>query len=44
MFVSAILGSIALIANTQGKFFGVLVVATIFFGFILWLNSFSKQN
>ncbi|MBI3485596.1 undecaprenyl/decaprenyl-phosphate alpha-N-acetylglucosaminyl 1-phosphate transferase [Candidatus Daviesbacteria bacterium] len=42
--VSAILGSIALIVDTESKFFGVLVVAVIFIGFILALNSFYDRR
>lgn len=37
---SAILGAIALIVDTQSKMFALLLVAIIFFGFVLWLNSF----
>lgn len=38
--VSAILGTVALIVDTQSKFFVALGVATLFCVFILWLNSF----
>lgn len=43
---SAILGAIAIFVDTQSKIFALIVVSTIFVGFILWLNSFgdlSKQ-
>lgn len=43
---SVILGAIALFVDTQSKIFALIVVSTIFVGFILWLNSFgdlSKQ-
>ncbi len=39
IFVSVILGGVALFVSSQGKFFGVLVVAIVFFMFILWVNS-----
>ncbi len=38
--LSAILGLVSLIVDTQSKFFALVAVATIFVGFILWLNSF----
>ncbi len=41
IFVSVILGGVALFVSSQSKFFGVLVVAVIFLGFILWVNSLS---
>ncbi len=41
---SAILGLIAVLVDTQSKFFIVLLVATIFFAFILWLNSFGDLS
>ncbi|MDO8498505.1 MAG: MraY family glycosyltransferase [bacterium] len=37
---SAILGAVALLIDTESKFFVILLVAAIFCGFILWLNSF----
>lgn len=43
---SAILGLIALFVDTASKVFAATFVAIVFFGFILWLNSFgglSKQ-
>ncbi len=43
---SVILGAIALFVDTQSKIFALIIVSTIFVGFILWLNSFgglSKQ-
>lgn len=43
---SAILGGVALLVDTGSKLFVILLLAVLFFGFILWLNSFgalSKQ-
>ena len=45
IFISAILGTIALIIDSQSKFFGVLVVGIFFLGFILVINSLvSRKN
>lgn len=44
IFISAILGTIALLVNSQSKFFGVLIIAIIFLGFILTINSFFNQK
>lgn len=44
IFVSAILGGVALFVNSQSKFFGVLVVGVVFLGFILWVNSLSLNK
>ncbi len=44
IFVSLVLGVVALLVNSQSKFFGVLVVAVIFSGFVLWLNSLSPKK
>lgn len=44
ILVSAILGTVAIIVDTRGKFFGVLVVAAIFIGFILFINSFKYKK
>ncbi len=41
---SAILGVIAVVVDTQSKFFFALGVATIFFAFILWINSFGDLS
>lgn len=37
--MSAILGAVALVLNTGSKLFTMIFVATLFFGFILWINS-----
>lgn len=44
MLGSAILGAIAVLVDTQSKVFAVAAVATIFAGFILWLNSFGDLS
>lgn len=41
---SAILGSVALLADTESKFFATAAVALIFFAFVLWLNSFGDLS
>lgn len=41
---SAILGLIAVFLETTSKFFALLVVASIFTAFILWLNSFGTLS
>lgn len=40
---SAILGTVALLVDTTSKLFGLTIVAIIFIGFILWLNSFGDS-
>lgn len=40
ILVSAILGAVALLVNTESKLFALLLVAVGFFSLILWLNSF----
>lgn len=44
ILVSVMLGSVALLANTEAKLFAVTVVAVIFIGFILWLNFFGDYS
>ncbi len=41
---SAMLGSVALLTNTESKLFTVLIVATLFLGFVLWINSFGELS
>lgn len=41
---SAILGAVALLINTESKLFAGLVVAAVFTGFILWINSFGDLS
>lgn len=41
---SAILGLIALLVDTGSKLFGVIVVAVVFTGFVLWINSFGDLS
>lgn len=44
IFVSVILGTIALLVNSQSKFFAGLTVGIIFLGFFLWINSFYEKK
>lgn len=44
MLGSAMLGAVALLVSTGSKIFTVFVVAVIFLGFILWLNSFYERE
>lgn len=44
ILVSVMLGSVALLANTEEKLFTGAVVAFIFIGFILWLNFFGDYS
>jgi len=41
-FVSAILGAIALLVNSQQKIFTLFVIAVIIGGFLIWVNFFSQ--
>lgn len=42
--VSAMLGAVALLSGTGSKIFAAAIVAIIFFGFILWINSFGDLS
>lgn len=44
ILASVILGSIALSLGTDSKIFAIAIVAIIFSGFILWLNSFGESS
>lgn len=41
---SAMLGAVALLVDTESKIFAVVLVAMVFFGFVLWLNSFGELS
>lgn len=44
IFGSVILGAVALLVDTESKFFAILAVAIAFFAFLLWLNSFGDLS
>ncbi len=41
---SVILGAVALLVDTESKFFAIAAVAIAFFAFVLWLNSFGDLS
>lgn len=44
MLGSAILGAVALLVDTESKLFVAAIVAIVFFGVVLWLNSFGDSS